>query len=79
MGCVKSRGRLLSGTVSGGSINWHDPNAKMSISFCNVAWNVGITGLSGGQVHSGVAGLLVAGTSIFGWELRCTFRSFAKM
>jgi len=75
MTSVKDRRRLLTGTASGGSIIGLILLPKCPLCFAMWLGTMGITGLSGGQVQSALAGLLFILASIFGWKFRSTDRS----
>jgi hypothetical protein len=66
---------LLTGTASGGSIIGLILLPKCPLCFAMWLGTMGITGLSGGQVQSALAGLLFILAAIFGWKFRRTDRS----
>jgi hypothetical protein len=75
MASVKDRRRLLTGTASGGSIIGLFLLPKCPLCFAMWLGTIGISGLSGGQVQSALAGLLVILAATFGWRFRRADRS----
>jgi hypothetical protein len=75
MTSVTDRRRLLTGTASGGSIIGLFLLPKCPLCFAMWLGTMGVSGLSGGQVQSALAGLLVILAATFGWKFHRSDRS----
>jgi hypothetical protein len=78
MNCTKYCRRLLVGTASGGSIIGLILLPKCPLCLAMLLATIGVTSFSAGQLHSGLEGLLVILSSISGWTLWRTYRSFRR-
>lgn len=73
MKCEEDRGRLLAGTVSGGSLLGLILLPKCPVCFAMWLGGLGVTGLLEGKMQSGLAGLLMMLAALSGWSLRSLF------